>query len=106
MKYISAFAFLALMVVTDSISGCKKGSSYMNSIKITGPNYSVPTCNSSFFAVWQGVTTADSLVTLSNTPESIGLTGNSTFPVYMLINWKANTPTCDGMITITSYQRY
>ena len=85
------------------ITGCKKQSTYMNTIKITNADMTVPPCAPTYHAVWQGVTMPDSLVTISNTGPTIGLTDSTSFPVVMDINWVAHTPSCSGQITITSY---
>lgn len=95
---------IILVLLIATISGCKKDSGYTDTIKITHPDQTVPPCAPAYWAVWQSPPRADSIVSISNTGPSIGLSSTTTFPVLMKINWKPNTPTCLGDITITGYQ--
>ena len=95
---------IILMLLVAAVSGCKKDSGYTDTIRITGADQTVPPCAPAYWAVWQGAPRTDSVVSISNTGPTIGLSSSTTFPVYMKINWKPNTPVGLGDITITSYQ--
>jgi hypothetical protein len=101
MKPIPALIFVALIV---AMSACKKDNGYMGTIKLI-PAIIGPPCVPNLDAIWQGSMTADSFTSVSNTPASLGLDGNTVYPVYMKINWITHTPSCSGLITVTSYQK-
>ena len=96
---------LTTMLLLAATASCKKETpAYMNAIKITGPNLTLPACAPNYNAVWQNLGAADTVITLSNTAGSLGFTSTTVFPVYMKVNWIYHTPGCGGQITITSYQ--